>query len=180
MEVQKDNLAIRFRKLCRLIAVVNSRVKAIMSSSIEGVEIARLLNAIGNDIKRRSLFLDGKNFNIHFSKGKGCVPRVLWLSFTKSGYPNSNLSVTLCFDKNGKGCVLGLMDAKERPTGKVKLVMRKTDDIFPLLDIDGPSSASMFNNSYHDPKEFFIDSFSSEEFIKHFDKNIELLFSVDN
>lgn len=176
----KDNLAIRFKKVCRLMAVVNSRKKAILSSSIEGVEIARLLKAMANDLIKKSPFLLDKNFNHFYSRGKGFVPRVVWLSFTKTGYPNSSLSVTLCFDKNGKGCVLGLMEAKERPTGRINLVIRKTAECIPDLDLDGPKQAGMFNNMYFNPMDFFIDNFCTDDFIKHFEDSIRMLFSMSD
>lgn len=174
----KDNLAIRFRKLCKIIAIVNARTKAILSSSMEGIEITRLIVAIGKDLERRSTVLSALSFNSHYSRGKGCLPRILYLSFTKTGYPNANISVTVCFDLMGKGAVMGLMESKERPTGKVNLVVRKSQEISPKIDVDGPKSSSTYNNMFSNPKEFFRDSFSSDEFIEHFDKNMTLLMEL--
>ena len=171
----KDNLAIRFRKLCRLIKIVNEQKNATLSSSPDGVELCRLLKAITADLKKLSKNSITSQLHGQYSRGKGSMPRILWISFTNSPTPFAGLSVSLCFGLGGNGAVCGLMDAVGIPNSKIETVTRKFDDENPLINVDGTKSTAYYNNKFINPVEFYVDSFSSDNLISHFDASVDLL-----
>ena len=177
IDLPKDNLAIRFRKLCRLINVVNQQTKSTRSSSAEGVELCRLLKAITSDICKLSKNSITSELHNQYSRGKGSMPRILWISFTNSPTPFQGLSVSLCFGLEGNGAVCGLMDAVGIPNRSIQTVIRKYDEEIPLINVDGTKSTAFYNNKFINPAEFHVDSFDSKKLISHFDESVKLLAS---
>jgi hypothetical protein len=172
----KDNLAIRFKKLCNLVAVINSQKKSTYSSHPNGVEAIRLLKALCNDFIKKSDPLENLTIYPHISKGKGSLPRVLWLAFTLQGKPSSNICAAMCFDKFGKGAVMGVMDSVSNPNYTLNTVKRKTKEITPLINVDGPPySDAQYANKFLNPKEFFLEKFDTNEMIEHYKSSIKIL-----
>lgn len=172
----KDNLAIRFKKLCNLIAVINSQKKTTYSSQPNGVEAIRLLKALCNDFLKKGESFEGISIYPHISKGKGSLPRILWLAFTLEGKPSSNICAAMCFDKYGKGAVMGVMDSVSNPNYTLNTVKRRTKDIIPLINVDGPPySHAQYANKFLNPKEFFLENFNTKEMIDHYNESLKIL-----
>jgi hypothetical protein len=133
----------------------------------------RLLRALCKDfIKASKLSPDLKIFT-HFSKGRGCLPRIIWLAFTIRGKPSTNTCAALCFDKTGKGCVMGVMDSVSNPNYALKTVTRRNEKLTPELDVDGPHTK--YANKFINPKDFFMKDLDPKEIVSHYDECIKEL-----
>jgi hypothetical protein len=169
-EEVKDNLSIRFTKICSLVNVINSQKKATFSSDPNGVEMIRLLRALCNDFIKASKLHSDLKILTHISKGRGCLPRIIWLAFTLKGKPSTSTCAALCFDKMGKGCVMGVMDSVSNPNYALKTVTRRNEKITPELDVDGPHTK--YANKFINPKDFLLNDFDSKKIVLHFDECI--------
>lgn len=103
---------------------------------------------ISSLIKKDSL----PNLDSTISWGNGNFPRVPWVAFHLLGKKVSNsLSVTMCFSKDGRGVVVGLMSATTLRT-EMETIKRTSQDDY--LDVTGSAKTS-YNDKFVNPKEFF-------------------------
>jgi len=107
------------------------------------------------------------------SWGSGRFPRVPWVGFHLLGTKVSNsLSVVICFSRDGRGVVAGLMSAVALKSN-IKTVVRDHGDNF--LNIDG-SSKTAYNNKFINPKEFYSENLKIKDLILHTSKSLDLLY----
>ena len=109
---------------------------------------------------------------MHYSKGVGCLPRILWIAFTYRGKPSNSPCVAICFDKNGKGFVMGFMDSVTMPNYSLKTTIRRSIDKVPEIDVDGPHTKYANDRDweqFHNPKDLAIAlSIESSELLELF------------
>ena len=114
------------------------------------------------------------NLDSTISWGNGNFPRVPWVAFHVLGKKVSNsLSVAMCFSKDGRGVVIGLMSA----TGlrvEMETIKRTSQEHF--LDVSGSQKTS-YNNKFINPKEFFSETLDIEDIISHISTSLDLLYS---
>ena len=107
------------------------------------------------------------------SWGSGKFPRVPWIAFHLQGKKVSNaLSVVICFSKDGRGVVVGLMAAATLST-KLKTVTRTKHSEY--LNINS-STRTQYNNKFLNPKEFFSNQLNLQDVINHIIESINLLY----
>ena len=107
------------------------------------------------------------------SWGSGKLPRVPWIGFHVLGNRVSNsLSVVICFSKDGRGLVVGLMSATALKT-VLKTVIRDHNPGF--LDVSS-SSKTLYNNKFINPEEFFAGKFDPEDLVGHIEKSLDMLY----
>lgn len=107
------------------------------------------------------------------SWGSGKFPRVPWVGFHLLGKKVSNsLSVVICFSRDGRGIVVGLMSAATLKTD-LKTVIRDKSDAFLNVSC---SSRTLYNNKFINPEEFFAGKFNTEDLISHIVKSLDLLY----
>ncbi len=102
------------------------------------------------------------------SQGSGNFPRVPWISFHIKGRSVSNsLSVVICFAKDGRGVVAGLM-CPTKSMSKLPLIKRLKvkSSVMNYLDVDG-SPRTAYNNKFINPKEFYKDQIHPEDLTSH-------------
>jgi hypothetical protein len=142
----------------------------ILTSNPRAIIIQAALQEISDDIAKA---IDLKNFVASHSKGSGSFPRVPWIGISNLGKKVSNsLSVVTCFARDGRGIVCGLMSPVEFSV-KARVVIRSTQKEF--LNIDGISSITRYNDKFINPVEFMRSGFSTEKYIQHINKSIELM-----
>jgi len=107
------------------------------------------------------------------SWGSGYFPRVPWIGFHLLGKKVSNsLSVVICFSRDGRGIVVGMMSAAILKTD-LKTVARTTQEEF--LDINGSVKTS-YNNKFINPKVFFGPKINIQNLISHITSSLDLLY----
>ena len=116
------------------------------------------------------------NLDSTISRGNGNFPRVPWVAFHMLGKKVSNsLSVTMCFSKDGRGVVIGLMSATGLRT-EIETIERTSQEHF--LDVRGSQNTS-YNNKFINPKEFFSESLDIKDIISHITNSLDLLYSYN-
>jgi hypothetical protein len=110
------------------------------------------------------------------SRGNGRFPKVPWIAIHPVGTKvSSGLSVVICFARDGRGIVAGLMIAKDLkstfPT-VIRVNRRLSKD---FLDVEG-SSTTAYNNKFINPKEFYRGKFAEKELINHLEDSLKILF----
>jgi len=175
-KINKSNIKLNIDKICDLILLLNSKKKATYSSSRLGVETINYLKKLCNDFLNINSLTDDKKVFMHYSKGVGCLPRILWIAFTYRGKPSNSPCVALCFDKNGKGFVMGFMDSVTMPNYSLKTTIRRSIDKVPEIDVDGPHTK--YANKFINPKDFFKDKLNTEEVISHFQVCLQKLKEI--
>ena len=114
------------------------------------------------------------NLDSTISWGNGNFPRVPWVAFHFLGKKVSNsLSVAMCFSRDGRGVVVGLMSATSLRT-ELETVKRTSQDYF--LDVSGSPKTS-YNNKFVNPKEFFSDALDINDIVSHISISLNLLYS---
>lgn len=142
----------------------------ILTSNPRAIIIRAALQEISDDVAKA---IDLKNFVVSHSKGSGSFPRVPWIGISYFGKKVSNsLSVVTCFARDGRGIVCGLMSPAEFSV-KAPVVIRSSQKEF--LNIDGISSTTRYNDKFVNPVEFMRSDFSTEKYIQHIKKSIELM-----
>jgi hypothetical protein len=107
------------------------------------------------------------------SWGSGKFPRVPWVGFHIMGKKVSNsLSVVICFARDGRGMVVGLMSATALKTD-LKTLIR--DRRAGFLDVRG-SSKTPYNNKFINPEEFLAGQFDASDIVSHIKKSLDMLY----
>lgn len=110
------------------------------------------------------------------SRGNGRFPRVPWIAMHPVGTRvSSGPSAVLCFARDGRGIVAGLMiptDSKSTLPTVMRVKRKMTQD---FLDVEG-SSTTAYNNKFINPKEFYRGKFTEKDLINHLEDSLKILF----
>lgn len=107
------------------------------------------------------------------SWGSGKFPRVPWIGFHVLGKKVSNsLSVVICFSRDGRGMVAGLMSATALKTD-LKTVIR--DKRKGFLNVSS-SYKTLYNDKFINPREFYSETFNVEELVSHVVESLNMLY----
>ena len=157
----------------------SSKDRVIKPSNHAAVQILSQLNDIHDYIDNYVKY-DKEKYQIKISRGAGFFPRNPWIAILRNGCNVSeNLSVCLCFSKNGNGCVLGAMYFAKSQNKYFKTVERKklNND---FIDISGSNLKTMHNNhKYINPMEIPFSEIDEKKIKAHFKKSIELIEQLD-
>jgi hypothetical protein len=135
--------------------------------------VCHSLNNIREAILRALPLAKFSKLDSSISWGSGKFPRVPWVGFHISGTKVSNsLSVVICFARDGRGIVAGLMSATAL---KTNLKTVKRDQYAGFLDVSS-STKTRYNNKFINPEEFFFGKFDLENLISHIDNSLDLLY----
>jgi len=98
-------------------------------------------------------------------------PSIPWIAITlENTKPSKDKSIAICFDKNGKGFVVGVL----LPTGKDANYQAIYRGSTPKLNVDGYSEFTKYNDRFVNPKEFLMDEFFEAAFSKHIKISVEM------
>ncbi len=81
--------------------------------------------------------------------------------------------MVICFDKLGRGALVGCAESKTNPQG-LNTVIRKTRGKKLKIDIDGLRSTTKYNNTFENPKEFYYTDFNEKSFNEHIEESLDL------
>ena len=91
--------------------------------------------------------------------------------------PNQSVSngvyVAICFDKYGKGALVGCAESKSNSQG-LEVVIRKSRGLKPKIDVDGSGENTKYNNVFSNPKEFYFPLKSVKDFVIHVERSLDL------
>ena len=133
------------------------------------------LNILKDLIFEKIPINDFPNLKISYSKGNGRFPKVPWIAIHPiASSVSKGLSVALCFAKDGRGIVAGLMvpNNYHLNISTVTRVDKKKSNNF--LDVKGSTSSS-YNNKFINPKEFYREKLNETELINHLIDSLKLL-----
>ena len=141
---------------------------AILSNMPQAVVISRKLEILSIHIKEK---ICNKNVTSAYSKGLGSFTKTPWISVIPVGKKVSNsISVTLCFTRDGKGIVIGLMNPM---TIKNILPTKKTQ-----MTIDHKDKYK-YDNKYINYDEFKIDSIEFKKVMESFTIHVESMIKLE-
>ena len=141
-----------------------------MQAQIATQEIATATRHITNALPP-SVF---EKYEIKFSYGAGCFPKVPWIAIVPKGEKVSNsISTCICFGKFGDGVVIGTMFPHPKQEGVYKTEGMRT--IIGRIDINGSSSGTKYNNKFVNPKDFLLSKLDEAELLKHILSSIEIM-----
>ncbi|WP_281545883.1 HNH endonuclease [Grimontia sp. SpTr1] len=120
-------------------------------------------------------FKDYRGFKFRFQESRGATlfPFVTHVSILPEGQDVSNgVYVVLCFDKFGRGALVGCAESKSNPKG-IGTVKRKFRGKPLAIDVDGSSQNTRYNDVYANPREFFYPLNSDSQLITHLTASLD-------
>ena len=163
-------------KMCRKNEFIpNLKCGTLTARAMTG-EIEKVSSIIQNQLISRNINLD--NFNFSVSYGHGYFTKSPWVGIVEVGRKVSNsLSVCICFDKGGKGIVLGVMSFRVHKFGKYKTIERSENDLkkVPLV---GASIRSQYSHKFFNPLTLSIKELESKKIIEHIESSISLMKNI--
>ncbi|WP_415327531.1 HNH endonuclease [Chryseobacterium sp. MMS23-Vi53] len=134
-------------------------------------------NALNNfkiELEKKYLKFEGIDLKIEVSKGAANFPNVAHVCLLPPNQKVSNgIYVAICFDKSGKGAVIGCAESKTNPKG-LNIQIRKRGKHIPEIDVDGGSSNTKYNNVFENPKDFYYQIVEDSELENHIEKSLSL------
>lgn len=134
-------------------------------------------NALNNfkiELEKRYLKFEGIDLKIEVSKGAANFPNVAHICILPPNQKVSNgIYVAICFDKSGKGAVIGCAESKTNPKG-LNIKIRKQRKQILEIDVDGGSVNTKYNNVFENPKDFHYQLIKDSELENHITKSLSL------
>lgn len=116
----------------------------------------------------------GFKFKFEQSKGQTYFPSILHLTILPPNQSVSNgVYVVICFDKLGRGALVGCAESVTNPRGLTTVIRKKPHQEL-TIDVDGLRATTKYNNTYENPKEFYYNNFNEEDLIEHLRKSLNL------
>ncbi|MGR5061956.1 HNH endonuclease [Photobacterium sp. DNB22_13_2] len=132
------------------------------------------LERLRNKLEERFKLHRGIQLEVEASKGVAVFPFVPHVCILPPNQSVSNgIYVALCFDKLGRGALVGCAESKTNSQG-LCVVTRKQRGKELKIDVDGSSSTTKYNNVFANPKEFYFPIDSEEELLRHIERSIDL------
>ena len=113
------------------------------------------------------------NFNIEVSVGRGKAVKVPWLCVLGPGQKvQEGFYIAVSVEPQGRGIVAGVMKSATHPPDVLLTTRRRTPLAEHALDVDSPTYR--FNDAFHNPQEFFVDSLDASAFWEHLRESLRL------
>lgn len=140
-----------------------------------------LLDEVKNDLRILKEFMEdnfGKyrdiDFSVEVSQGQGFFPSVLHVCILPPNQKvSSGIYVGICFDILGRGALIGCMESVTHSKG-LNTVIRKKNRTKLTIDVDGGRLTTKYNNSYGNPKEFYIGLEDDSELLNHIKLSLDI------
>ena len=145
------------------------------ASAPEAFQIKDQMKIIVNGLVKQ-LQLDLNRYTVHISSGFGYFPKIPWIGITyKKQRVSQNISICLCFSKQGEGLVAGAMSPYPINTGKKTTIDRnKSEDKFISL-IGGDRRTTNYDDKFFNPKDFYKNKIVLKELIEHLKDSFKYL-----
>ena len=136
--------------------------------------VKKALNDLKLEIEDRYSNYNGIKLTVAISEGIAIFPNILHLCILPPEQKVSNgIYVGICFDKRGRGILVGCMESKTTPKG-LNIVKRKEKYKELSVDVDGGRPTTKYNDVFENPKEFYYELESDEDLLVHLEKSIDL------
>ncbi len=132
--------------------------------------LSRLKYELINELSEQ-LFVN--KIKVKISEGAGNFP-LIWHVYLlpEKQKVSSGIYIATCFDKQGKGAVIGCAESKTNPQG-LSTVTRKIKKIkFMGLDVDGIGKGTKYNNVFFNPVSFYYKENPTQEDEKKIKKSL--------
>jgi len=137
-------------------------------------DVKKTLNNFKIELEKKYLKFEGIDLKIEISRGAANFPNVAHVCILPPNQQVSNgIYVAICFDKSGKGAVIGCTESKTNPKG-LNITIRKQGKLIPHIDVDGGSSNTKYNNVFDNPKDFYYKLTNDVELENHISKSLSL------
>ena len=169
---QSSGLASAFMDVCKFCSDYEASSVPWMRDDPRVRVAQTALSKIKDWLKRNFGSYGGSNFTVEASEGAGNFPRVPWVCLLPPGQAASDgVFVSICFGREGKGAVAGFAESVRNRRG-LKFVKRTA--LNPLLiNVNGASPGTFYNDSFENPLEFYPEDFSEENFKTHIAESLD-------
>lgn len=136
-------------------------------------EVKGALVGLRDELEAQFQGYRGFRFRFQESRGATLFPYVTHVSILPEGQEASNgIYVVLCFDKFGRGALVGCSESKSNPKG-IGTVTRKIRGKKLSIDVDGKGENTHYNNVYANPREFFFPLSNSLDLSSHITTSLD-------
>lgn len=152
------------------------RGKAISTNSELAKPVLVNLDALRNKLENRFKNYKGIDLKFEYSKGASNLPNILHVSILPPEQKVSNgIYVLICFDKFGRGAVAGCAESKTNPKGLDVIIRKRYFFNELIIDVDGPTAHTKYNNVFANPKEFYYELIDDKALFDHVDDSLNLV-----
>ena len=158
----------------------NDRIAKLKCGTLSARATIGELEALAEELKKNIQLSEHTKLQLKssISYGHGFFPKIPWLAFVTEGRKVSNsISVCLCFDRSGKGIVLGTMSYKQHIGQNYKTIYRSEDELTKVPLIKG-SIHSNYGNKFFNPLTQSIDELSEKIIFEHIKNSIKLMSQI--
>lgn len=138
------------------------------------IPVVSNLTSLRKNLERRFQGYNGIEFKLEQSKGQTYFPSILHLAILP---PKQSVSkgiyVVICFDKLGRGALVGCAESKTHPRG-LNTVIRKLRGQDLSIDVDGLRATTKYNNTFENPKEFYYNKINEDDLLNHIQDSLDL------
>jgi hypothetical protein len=163
-------------KLLNEVGVFCSQYDKLTTPLLTSASRAKIISSKLNDVRGLVLKLvppaSDSEIDSCISWGSGYFPRVPWIGFHVKGLSvTSALSVVICFSRDGKGIVCGLMVPAGRKSRYKTLVRTNLESFLNVTS----SGRTRYNNQFINPKDFYFGKLNIQDVISHLEHSINFL-----
>ncbi|REC59690.1 hypothetical protein DRF65_24345 [Chryseobacterium pennae] len=138
--------------------------------------VKKALNGFKSELEKKYGIFNNINLTVKESKGAANFPHITHVCILPPNQKVSNgIYVAICFDKTGKGAVVGCAESKTNPKG-LNIKIRKSKSLNPKIDVDGGGDTTKYNNVFENPKEFYYRLENDSDLEKHIKRSLILCF----
>lgn len=134
------------------------------------------LTALRNKLENRFKNYKGVDLKFEYSRGASNFPNILHVSILPPEQKVSNgIYVVICFDKLGRGALAGCAESKTHPKGLDVITRKKSNKDELIIDVDGATENTKYNNTFANPKEFYYELIDDKELFDHLQASLKLV-----
>ncbi|OCA71058.1 hypothetical protein BBH99_13810 [Chryseobacterium contaminans] len=138
--------------------------------------VKEALNSFKSELEKKYGIFNNIHLTVKESKGATNFPHITHVCILPPNQKVSNgIYVAICFDKKGKGAVVGCAESKTNPKG-LNIKIRKSKSLHPRIDVDGGGDTTKYNNVFENPKEFYYKLENESDLEKHIKRSLILCF----
>ncbi|HGV9307507.1 TPA: HNH endonuclease [Vibrio fluvialis] len=155
-----------------------SEVPGIPGNSVPSNDpsITHVISALTNLSKElESRFQNHRGIKYKFvpSKGASVFPFVPYVAILPPGQSVSDgIYVVICFDKFGRGALVGCGESKTNTQG-LKTVTRTKRGKSLRIDVNGPKPNTHYNDVFAQPREFYAPLKNDYELVSHIEESLD-------
>jgi len=161
-----------FQAICKFCKDYDAAGEAWRKDSARCLEVRKNLAKLNEWLLASFSTYGGRSLRVKSSDGATNFPKVPWICLLTEGQEvNDGVYVSICFDRLGRGVVAGFAESATNPKG-LSTVRRTREDM--MIDVNGPSSGTHFNDGFVNPEEFYKDNFDAEKLRDHISRSLDL------